>query len=201
MHPAVIVIDMIVDFTTGRLGSPQARAIRPAIKRLLNAARRKKIPVIYSQDSHLPTDPEMKVWGPHGMFGTKGAQTDPQLKPKAGEMVIPKHVLDIFFGNNLEDVLKEHRIDTVILAGVATELCVQHGAGGAAFRGLKGIVAKECVAPLDPSVQEAALRYMKRAYGTAIASLGSVLKMVAKTKRISSFVQKESLVSSAGRAR
>ena len=180
MRPAVIVIDMIVDFTTGKLGTAQARAIRPSVRKLLDLARRKKVPIIFSQDSHLPTDPEMKVWGFHGMAGTPGAKTDPQLKPRVGEPVIPKHALDIFFENNLEDLLRDTQIDTVILTGVATELCVQHAAGGAAFRGLKGIVPKECVAPLDPSAQESALRYMARAYGTTITTLDSLMKKVGR---------------------
>ena len=101
MRPAVLVIDIILDFTTGRHGSSEARAIRPALARLLSAARRAKVPILYCQDSHSPTDPELKVWGPHGLFGTPGARTDPALAPKKGEPVIPKHTFSAFFGTDL----------------------------------------------------------------------------------------------------
>ncbi len=172
MRPAVLVIDMIVDFTTGRYGSPAARAIRPTLARLLFKARRAKVPVLYCQDSHSPADGELKVWGPHGLFGTAGAKTDPALAPKKSEPVIPKHTFDAFFGTDLEERLEELRVDTLVLTGVATEICVQNTAAGAFFRGYKVIIPLDGTAGLTPEAHRQGLDYMKKIFGAKITDLG-----------------------------
>jgi nicotinamidase-related amidase len=167
---------MIVDFTTGRLGTAAARAIRPVIARLLARARKVKVPVVYCQEAHVPTDPELKVWGRHGMFGTGGARTDPTLVPKPGEPVIPKHTFGGFYETDLDEVLKEKKIDTVILTGVCTDICIQHTAGDAFFRGYRVIVPKDGTAALSPEDHERGLRYMARTYGAKITDLPSLIK-------------------------
>ena len=48
MRPAIIVIDIIKDFTTGVLGSERARSIIPRVKRLLDEARGRGIPIVLS---------------------------------------------------------------------------------------------------------------------------------------------------------
>ena len=176
MKPALLVLDMIVDFTSGRLGSAQARAIRPAIAKLLSQARLEKIPVFYCQEAHLPHDPELKVWGRHGMFGTRGARIDPALNPKPGEPVIPKHTFGAFYGTDLQDQLKARQIDTLILTGVCTDICVQHTAGEAFFRGYRVIVVHEATAALTSEDHDRGLRYMARTYGTQITDLSSILR-------------------------
>jgi nicotinamidase-related amidase len=180
MRPAVLVIDMIVDFTTGRYGSAAARAIRPAVARLLSCARRARIPVIYGQDSHSPDDPELKVWGRHGLFGTPGAQTDPALRPKGGEPVVPKHVFSAFFRTHLEEVLKERQVDTLVLAGVATEICVQHTAADAFYRGYKLMVPKDGTAGLSPGGHEQGLGAMAKVYGAKIVDVAYLLRRFSK---------------------
>ncbi len=174
MRPAVLVLDMIVDFTTGRMGSPEARAIRPALKRLIARARRAKVPVIYCQDAHVPEDRELAVWGPHGMFGTPGARTDPALRPQPGEPVIPKHTFGAFHGTDLDEVLKGFRVDTLILTGVATDICVQHTAAEAFFLGYRVWVPRDGTAGLNPEGHERGLRYMAKVYGAKILDASHV---------------------------
>ena len=175
MKPAVLVLDMIVDFTTGRLGTPHARAIRPGIGRLLARARAARVPVIYCQEAHVPGDPELRVWGRHGIFGSPGAKTDPALKPKAGESVVPKHTFGGFHGTHLDDLLKERKVDTVVLTGVCTDICVQHTAADAFFRGYRVMVPRDGVAALNPQDHEQGLRYMARTYGAKITDITRVI--------------------------
>ena len=52
--PAILVVDMLNDFVTGAIGCDRARAIVPATARLLDAARKKGVPVIFCNDAHRP---------------------------------------------------------------------------------------------------------------------------------------------------
>ncbi|MEM2385443.1 MAG: isochorismatase family protein, partial [Candidatus Bathyarchaeia archaeon] len=67
---AVIVIDMLNDFVTGDLKCERAQHIIPNLKRLLEAAREHKVPVIYCNDAHYPSDFEVHRWGLHAVKGT-----------------------------------------------------------------------------------------------------------------------------------
>ncbi|MGC9192154.1 MAG: cysteine hydrolase family protein, partial [Conexivisphaera sp.] len=61
---ALLVIDMQNDFVDprGRLFVPSAPETVPRVKLLIERARSSKIPVLYTQDWHLPDDPEFKIW-------------------------------------------------------------------------------------------------------------------------------------------
>ena len=78
---ALIVDDILYEFVYGKLKTERAKAIIPQTKKLILAARRSKIPVIYVCDAHLPSDPEVELWGPHAMRGTAGARVVDDLKP------------------------------------------------------------------------------------------------------------------------
>jgi nicotinamidase-related amidase len=51
---AIVVVDMINDFVTGSLKCESAFKIIPNIQRLLDFMRKKKTPIIYTNDTHLP---------------------------------------------------------------------------------------------------------------------------------------------------
>ena len=54
MKKVLIVVDMINDFVTGKLGSDRARKIVPNIFALVKKAKKQGIPVIYLRDAHTP---------------------------------------------------------------------------------------------------------------------------------------------------
>ena len=88
---AVIVVDMLNDFVTGPMASPRVKTIIEPIRELCAKARKQGIPIIYTNDSHTPElDTEFKLWGPHAVEGTKGAKVIAELKPKKGDIIIPK---------------------------------------------------------------------------------------------------------------
>jgi len=70
----------------------------------------------------------------------------------------------------LDQMLRELKVDTIILTGIVTDICIQHTAADAFFRGYKIIVPKDCVEAVDAATQEAAVKYMKKAYGPEITS-------------------------------
>src|SRR5262245_5038426 len=92
---AVVVIDMANDFvypggTIADAGGPdyqaRAQAIIPGLGRLLDAARRAGIAVIYATDAHTPEDDELRKWPPHAMAGTIQAEIVPGVQPQPGDV-------------------------------------------------------------------------------------------------------------------
>ena len=181
LKTAIIVVDVINDFVTGVLGTKRAERIIPKIKRLLDSAREKKTPVIYACDTHLPNvDREFEVWPSHAMPGTKGAEVVDELKPQKNDFVIHKRRYDSFFGTELDMLLRELKVETVVLVGLVTEICIQNTAAGASFHGYHIIVPKDGVETISDEYQKAGLKYMKRVFGTKITTTEKLLNQLAK---------------------
>ncbi len=175
---ALIIVDMIHDFVDGKFGSEGAQAIVPKIKKLIDWAREKKIPIIYLKDSHTPEDPELRVWGEHAMEGTWGSEIVDELKPEKRDIVIPKKTYSGFFDTHLDSILKELEVKEVILTGVSTNICVQHTAADAFFRGYEVTVVSDATAAIDPSTHNSALDYMKLVYGANIKTADEIINSI-----------------------
>lgn len=176
MRPALLIIDMIVDFVSGKFGNPYAQEIVPKIRKLLDTTRELKIPVFYLTDSHSPSDPEISLWGEHAMEGEKGCEIIPELSPKEGDYIIKKKVYSGFFETDLEKKLRELNIDTLHLTGTSTHICVLHNAADGFYRGFKIVVVSDAVASFVPEEHERALKYMKDIYGAEILSSDTVIE-------------------------
>lgn len=177
MKTAVIVIDMINDFVSGVFKSDRAAKTIPNIKALLDHARKQKVPVVYATDAHLPNaDHEFDVWGPHAVAGTWGAEIIDELKPQKGDFHVSKRKYSAFQGTDLDQLLRELKVDKVILTGVVTDICIQHTAADAFFRGYKIIVPKDCVEAVDAPTQEAAIKFLIKAYGCEITTSNELMK-------------------------
>jgi|YelNatPaOPRAMG01_1025707.scaffolds.fasta_scaffold00799_40 nicotinamidase-related amidase len=168
MRPALIIVDMVVDFVTGKFGNPYAQEIVPNIKLLIEKAHEKNIPVIYLRDSHTEDDKELSLWGKHAMEGDKGSEIIPELAPSPQDYVIKKKVYSGFYKTDLEEILKKHNVDTVILTGTSTHICVLHNSADAFFRGFDVIVISDATASFVPEEHERALKYMKDIHNAKI---------------------------------
>jgi len=177
LKAAVVVIDMINDFVGGVFKSDRAAKIIPNIKALLDYARNQKVPIIYATDAHLPNvDPEFDIWGSHAVAGTWGAEIVDELKPKKGDFRVFKRKYSAFQGTDLDQLLRELKVDEVILTGVVTDICIQHTAADAFFRGYRIIVPKDCVEAVDQPTQDTSLKYLRKAYGPEITSSKELMK-------------------------
>ncbi len=177
LKAAAIVIDMINDFVSGVFKNNRAAKIIPNIEALLSQARRRNVPVIYATDAHLPgIDPEFDIWGRHAETGSWGAEIVDELKPRKGDFRVYKRKYSAFQGTDLDQLLRELKVDTVILTGVVTDICIQHTAADAFFRGYKIIVPKDCVEAVDAPTQEAAIQFLRKAYGPEITTSKELLK-------------------------
>lgn len=177
MRPAVLVIDMIHDFVHGKYGSERARSIIPAIRELLNLARERGWPVIYLCDAHIPDDYEFRKWGAHALRGTKGSEVVEELAPQEGDVVVQKMRFDGFYETGLDTILRAKGVDTVILAGISTDICVQQTAVGAYYRGYGIIVPEECVQGITEEGHRRGLEYMRDILGAVVVPLAEVRKI------------------------
>lgn len=178
MKPAVLVIDMLNDFVKegGALRVERAERIVPKLRSLLEWARQKGIPVIYACDAHIKgVDRELELWGEHAIKGTWGAQVIEELKPREGDYVVEKRRYSAFFATDLDLLLRELNVDTLILTGLVTNVCVQHTAADAYFRGYRLVVVSDCCEALTAEDHEAALEYMRRVYGADVKTAEQVM--------------------------
>jgi nicotinamidase-related amidase len=173
---AVVVIDMLEDFVTGALRCERADRIIPNIKKLVETARKKNLPIIYSNDAHLPTDFELKKWGKHAMKGTKGAEVISQLKPTKEDIIREKRAYSGFFETGLDSVLRNLKVDTLILTGLHANMCVRHTAADAFFRGYKIIVPKDATEAFTEKDYKEGLEYLKNVYNAEITNTEKIIK-------------------------
>jgi len=178
MKTGVVVVDMLNDFVTGVLKCERAPRIIPNIQCLLDFARKKGTPVIYTNDAHLPgVDKEFELWPPHAVVGTEGAEVIDELKPREGDYIIQKRRYSAFYETNLDPLLRELKVDTLVLVGLVTNVCIQHTAADAFFRGYRIIVPEDCVEALTEEDQKTGIKYLKKFYGCKITNLHELMKM------------------------
>lgn len=166
---ALLVIDMLNDFVLegAPLEVPETRKVMPAIRREIDEARRKGIPIIYVCDAHEKDDKEFSRfgWPPHAVKGTEGAKVVKELEPQKDDIVIEKKTYSGFYNTTLDDTLKRLGVDSIRLTGCVTHICIMFTASDAVLRGYNVTVVKDGVAGLSPEDHEAGLRIMKNVLG------------------------------------
>lgn len=185
---AVIIIDMLNDFVTGDLKCERAKYIIPNLKKLVEAARKHGIPVIYSNDAHYPEDFEVvEKWGKHAIKGTRGAEVIPELKPTEKDYIVEKRTYSGFFETGLDPLLRSlyngEGVKTVVLGGLHTHICVRHTAADAFFRGYKIVIAKDGVEAFTQEEHEQGLKYLEYVYNAKLMSVDEIIKEIGKNAK------------------
>ena len=177
---ALLVIDELGDPT----GGPLEGVLLPAIKntaRLAGAARAAGVPVIYTNDAHIPgLDRELELWGEHGIANTLEAQTSPLLNPQKGDFTIEKRRYSAFFQTGLRLLLDELGAKTLICTGMDTNICVRHTVADAYFNNYDIVVAADATATFLVGNQEEGLEYMKTCYAAAVVSTDEAISLISK---------------------
>lgn len=182
---ALLVIDMQRDFLEpggfGEVLGNDVRALRRAIsptKRVLDALRSLGMFVVYTREGHrsdladLPPSKKARGrlsrgigdQGPMGRIlvrGEKGHDIIPELAPAPGEPVIDKPGKGAFYATDLEAVLRNRGVGSLIVTGVTTEVCVHTTVREANDRGFECLVLEDCVASYFPEFQVAAIDMIK----------------------------------------
>ena len=167
----LLVIDMLNDFIDpgGALYCGEtARAIIPAVRRLVDFFSENDLPVIYLRDAHAEDDREFELFSRHSVKGTWGSLIIPELEPPAGAILVDKTRFTGFYGNNLDEIVAEARPEEVWVSGVVTSICVMDTAGDLRNRDYSVVIPVDAVADFDPSFHAFALERMKRVYGARL---------------------------------
>lgn len=197
---AIIVIDMQRDFlepggfgeSLGNDVSLLQAAVEP-IKALLAGARRKSMLIIHTREGHRPDlsdaprakvergAPSLRIGapGPMGRIlirGEPGQDIIPELYPIEGEPVIDKPGKGAFYATDLLNILRNRDIESLIVCGVTTEVCVHTTVREANDRGYRCIVPGDCCASYFPEFHEIGLRM--------IAAQGGIFGWVSDSGRI-----------------
>jgi nicotinate phosphoribosyltransferase len=167
---AVIVTDMLRGFLEE--GYPlycgiKARAIIPNVQKLLEGELKQGSKIFYVCDHHTPDDPEFKMFPPHCIEGTVEANLIPELSQYPGE-IIPKRTFSSFYNTPLDKRLKAIKLETIIVCGVTTHICVLHTVIDVRDRGYQVEVPVDCVASFDRKAHSFALDYMERVLGAKL---------------------------------
>ena len=172
---ALIIVDMLNDFVDGKLANPKAQAITPPLQRLLAHAREQGWVVVFSNDAHDASDPEMKIWGEHAMAGDPGAQVIDELAPREGEIISEKHHYGAFDDTGLDEQLRALGVDEVVITGQHTHICVRHTAYGALIRGYEITIPRHAVCGFEGVNEDDALEYLKATYGATVTTVDELV--------------------------
>jgi nicotinamidase-related amidase len=176
MTTALLVLDMLDDFITGKLANPAAENIAAPVGALARAARdRDDWLVIYGCDAHLAGDFELAVFGEHAMAGSPGAQVIETLTPEPADIVVPKRFYSAFAQTDLDATCRVHGIDRLVVTGQHTDCCCRHTSYDAFARGIELVAVADATAVYQPfagddyqDAQNRALRYLGTYYGAEI---------------------------------
>jgi nicotinamidase-related amidase len=102
--------------------------------------------------------------------GSVWTEVPDPIAPKEGDLVLPKKRYGAFTGNGLAQLLRMWGIDTLVLTGVLTEICVLATAFDAFNQDYRVLVASDCVKGLDPRCEQAALTVIAREVGWVLPS-------------------------------
>ena len=174
---ALMVIDMQNGFcseegSVNAIGLPAAR-LQPAVapcERLIAAARKAKLPVIYTRymyrpdyaDGGIMADeivPDLKN-GKTLMAGTWDIEVVDELAPEKGDFIVDKNRPSSFYGTGLETILRGLRVENIVVCGVTTNCCVETTVRDASQRDYRTFVVQDAVAEYEDDRNEVALKSM-----------------------------------------
>jgi maleamate amidohydrolase len=185
-RPVVLVVDMTRAFTEDRFplgcaaaGAPCAAAVRD----LLDVARPRGVPVLYTRYDAFAADAEWGRWLDKGtgaepdslMRSPEAHEIADAIKPEAGDVVITKTKPSAFFATPLPSILTYLGVDTVVVAGMVTSGCVRATVVDAFSHNYRVIVPIEAVADRSETSHQVNLFDMDMKYADVLP-LADVLR-------------------------
>ena len=184
-EPALLVIDMQNDFV--RLGAPlevpDARATITLIQRLADAFRKRQRPVVFTRFIANESPDLMWLWSPQcwpdvkccwkthrRIYDDAGGPLEcaaviEELVPQPGDLVIDKYGYGAFHGTDLDRLLRELGVASLLVTGTVTQICVEETAREAFHHGYQTTVAADAVSSFAPDLHAAALKNFAMKFG------------------------------------
>lgn len=129
---------------------------------LFSLAREKNIPVIHLLLTVPEDDAKSQGKPQHLLFisGTTGHAILPEVHDEI-DIIVNKPKDSGFYNTNLHEKLIELNVDTVIVVGMQTQICIQTTSADAYFRGYKVIVPRDCVCSTRAEDTERSLKWLE----------------------------------------
>jgi len=180
---ALVLIDLQCAFTdpVHRTFLPDAPQALEASLRLLTAFRHHRRPIVFTRHAHsiAPTGPGMGHWWSGFILeNTDESHLAPELRPQPHEKVIRKESYSAFRNTDLEPWLRQQEVNTLVLAGTMTHICVDTSAREAFMAGFDVIVACDACASKNKVLHEAALHGLSH----AVARMEETSSLVSRLK-------------------
>jgi nicotinamidase-related amidase len=93
-----------------------------------------------------------------------------ELAVEPGDYVVDKYGYGAFFRTNLEDILASERVDTVMIAGTVTQICVEETARESFHHGFKTVLLSDGVSSFAPDLHAATLKNFAMKFGMVMSS-------------------------------
>jgi ureidoacrylate peracid hydrolase len=199
VHTALLVIDMQNDFIApGGLVARSGRdvsATQKVAERLpefIAAARRARVLVVfvrnvystdrnfYLSDAWLEQAARKQSGGytrfPVCADGSWEGDYYGDVRPQVGDPVVTKHRYNAFHNSDLDTILRANAIRTVVMTGVATDVCVATTAREAFMRDYYAVMVDDGTATFSPEDHAATLRNFDRYFGevSTIAEISTI---------------------------
>jgi ureidoacrylate peracid hydrolase len=201
---ALVIVDMQNDFVhsdggfahlarerpEAKIDMPFLMSTVPHVKRLADAFRRAGRPVVYVTQVLRPdySDAAFPYWRAtkgsttgHRTFiveGTWGAQIVDDLKPEQGDHLVVKKGFGGFANTPLDTILRNLGVNTCVMAGVTTCVCVSTTIREGVEYNYRMIIVSDAVAEVHRDTHEAELKTMARIFAD-VKSSDEVIKMLA----------------------
>jgi len=187
----LMVIDMQNDYCSrkgglGRQGADLSmiEAMAPRLANFLTEFRKRKALIIHTKNVHgdETNSPSlirknMHVLAKPGSWGGDWFEAYEEFKPRANEIVIAKNRFSSFEGTNLDLILRSNGVETIIITGVTTEVCVESTIRAAFVKDYNVVIVKDCVASTSREVHEASLKTLENFFAF-LATSDEVLKYI-----------------------
>ena len=165
----------------------------PNIARLVDAFRERDLPIVYlclgaEQRDYSDIPARMAAWirdveersGMPDMFWRENPlyAVREEFPPQDGDIVVHKKTFGAFNSSNIDEVLREHGLQTIVMVGISTNCCVETTARDAADRGYAVVIVDEACADYDEAAHDASLRCFHFNFGRVVRSPDEVLAAV-----------------------
>lgn len=161
---AILAIDLQRFFMELRFHAhlPSAYVLIEKLYDFYSIARDMNVPIIFTRHCH-EGNIITKWWGDNMPCGHESTEIVGQLLNFASETVV-KHTYDSFYATDLDDILRDMNVDTVIVTGVMTHLCCETTAREAFVRNFNVIFPIDGTITQNSKLHEGTLRALSHGF-------------------------------------
>ena len=185
-RPVLLIIDVIndLDFPGGENVLPWAKGMAKALPPVIAAARKAGVPVIYANDNfgHWKSN-FADVYAHATRKSARGRDVARRLKPGADDFFVLKPKHSAFYATSLEPLLRSLDATHLVLAGIATNICVLFTAHDAYMREYEITVLSDCCCAESDHDHNEALKQLVKFCGSTVCRSDEIDLKSMKVKR------------------